>query len=145
MKDTKKHGHPGNQFNRQAPEGKEGFNFGVSITWRERAALEQKLVTQGIKPTKEEIAKLARTIMKQGIAKHHRDLVSLDRFAAMHNVAPLDVTRAINMQVLRADEVTQDDGTIVLMLDSEGRRAFWEALHDAGTWTDCPICPHDLY
>ncbi len=93
-------------------------------------------------PTIKEIQDVARAWYYK---KHCRDLVSLDRFAAMHNVAPLDVTRAINMQVLRADEVTQDDGTIVLMLDSEGRRAFWEALHDAGTWTNCPICPHELF
>jgi DNA-directed RNA polymerase subunit RPC12/RpoP len=78
-------------------------------------------------------------------ATRPRDMITLDRFAAMHSVDMLDVTKAINMQVLRPDEITQKDGTTVLMLDSEGRRQFWEALHDAGTWTDCPICPHELY
>jgi hypothetical protein len=68
MEDKKKHGHPGNQFNRKAPLGKEGYNFGVSITWQERAQLEQELARQGKEPTKEEISALARKIMKEGIA-----------------------------------------------------------------------------
>ena len=107
----------------------------------EEPTLEQRLAALEQRVTKLETARKPRQRRKS----RRRDMIPLDRFAAMHNVAPLDVTRAITMQVLRADEVTQDDGTIVLMLDSEGRRAFWEALHDAGTWTDCPICPHDLY
>lgn len=67
--DTRKHGHPGNQFNRQAPPGEEGFNFGVSITWKERAQLKQMLIAQGKEPTKEEISALARRLMKETIAK----------------------------------------------------------------------------
>lgn len=74
-----------------------------------------------------------------------RDMIALDRFAAQHNVAWRDVERAINMQVLKPDEIEQKDGNVVLMLDSEGRRQFWEALHDAGTWINCPICPHELF
>lgn len=77
--------------------------------------------------------------------KRRRDMIALDRFAAQHNVAWRDVERAINMQVLKPDEIEQKDGNVVLMLDSEGRRQFWEALHDAGMWRDCPICPHELY
>lgn len=74
-----------------------------------------------------------------------RDMIPLDRFTAQHNVNYRDVERAISMEVLRPDTIALDDGNEVLMLDSEGRRQFWEALHDAGTWTDCPICPHELY
>lgn len=74
-----------------------------------------------------------------------RDMIALDRFAAQHNVAMIDVTRAINMAVLKPDEIEMKDGNVVLMLDSEGRRQFWEALHDAGMWRDCPICPHELF
>lgn len=106
----------------------------------EQPTLEQRLAALEQRVTKLEAARKPKRRKSR-----RRDMIPLDRFAAMHNVAPLDVTRAINMQVLRANEVTQDDGSTVLMLDSEGRRAFWEALHDAGTWRDCPICPHELY
>lgn len=57
----------GNQFHRQAPEGEEGFNFGVSITGAQRAILKQLLLKQGIEPTKGTITSLAKTIMSESI------------------------------------------------------------------------------
>lgn len=107
----------------------------------EQPTLEQRLTSLEQRVAKLETARKPRSRRKN----RRRDMIPLDRFAAQHSVDMLDVTRAINMAVLRPDEIEQKDGNVVLMLDSEGRRAFWEALHDAGTWRDCPICPHELF
>lgn len=106
---------------------------------------EQPTIEQRLTSLEQRVAKLEARKPRPRRKSRRRDMIPLDRFAAMHNVAMIDVTRAINMQVLKPDEVEQKDGSVVLMLDSEGRRAFWEALHDAGTWMDCPICPHELF
>lgn len=105
---------------------------------------EQPTIEQRLAALEQRVAKLERKPRPRRKSRR-RDMIALDRFAAMHNVAMIDVTRAINMQVLKPDEIEQKDGNVVLMLDSEGRRAFWESLHDAGTWRDCPICPHELF
>lgn len=105
---------------------------------------EQPTIEQRLAALEQRVAKLEARKPKPRRKSRRRDMIALDRFAAMHNVAPLDVTRAINMAVIKPDEITQKDGTTMLMLDSEGRRTFWEALHDAGMWMDCPICPHEL-
>lgn len=83
---------------------------------------------------------------KRGKAQKRRDLVSLDRFIASHGLTHLDYQRAINAGALQPpEEIKQKDGTIIQCLDSEGRRAFYEALHHSvPTWISCPICPHEL-
>lgn len=106
----------------------------------EQPTLEQRLVA-----LEQRVAKLETRKPRARRKIRRRDMIPLDRFAAMHSVDRRDVERAVIMGVLKPDDIEQKDGTTVLMLDSEGRRAFWEALHDAGTWMNCPICPHELY
>lgn len=100
------------------------------------AALEQRIAALEAK----------QPVQPRGKAQKRRDLVSLDRFIASHSLTHLDFQRAVNAGVLRPPEdVKQKDGTIIQCLDSEGRRAFYEALHHSvPTWMDCPICPHEL-
>lgn len=65
MVDKRNQGHPGNQFNRKAPPGEEGFTLGaVYISWEIRQALKKHLQPDE-EPTKENIARIARQIIKE--------------------------------------------------------------------------------